>query len=394
MVGACDACSFMMPPRRISAEVAAMTWSRARKRWRHLLADGIVDRSVCVLDNQGRVIGWNRRLRGFFRVMRDLSRRQRAEAALQQGAALSKAIVDAAVDGIITIDERGIIQSVNPAVERIFGHAAAEMVGQNVGILMPEPYHSAHDRYLANHLRTGEAKIIGIGREVEGLRKDGTVFPLELAVSEVRLDGRRLFVGIVRDISERKRIEAQIRHMALHDPLTGLPNRRLLDDRLTQALAITRRHGVPSALMIVDLDAFKQVNDRLGHPAGDGLLCLVAARLQAILRESDTLARLGGDEFAVVLPWLPGPADAIGVASKVLGALQASFDVDGHEVQIGVSIGIALAPGHGTDAGELVRRADAALYRAKRAGGRRCELFEPTRDAEVPPRDRLEGPPR
>jgi diguanylate cyclase (GGDEF)-like protein/PAS domain S-box-containing protein len=328
---------------------------------------------------------------GYCRVVRDLPERGWAEAALDESEARLKAIVDTAVDGILTIYVDGIVQSVNPAAVRIFGYAVNEVVGHNVAMLMPEPYRSAHDRYLANYLRTGEAKIIGIGREVEGLRKDGTVFPLELAVSEVRLADRRLFTGIVRDISERKRIEAQVRHMALHDELTGLPNRRLLDDRLAQALAIARREGVRSALMIVDLDDFKQVNDRLGHPMGDRLLRLVASRLKTILRESDTLARIGGDEFAIVLPRLKAVHDAANVGAKVIDTLRASFDLDGHEVRIGASIGVAFAPEDGTDAAELVRRADVALYRAKRAGRDQYHFFEPTLDAEAQSRHRLEG---
>jgi PAS domain S-box-containing protein len=143
-------------------------------------------------------------------LQREISERQRTEEALTESEARHRAIVDTAVEGIITIDEHAVVQSFNPAAERIFGYAAEEVIGHNVNMLQPEPYHSHHDEYIRNYLRTGEAKIIGIGREVAGLRKDGNTFPIELSVSEVRLDRKRLFTGIIRDITDRKRAEVQI----------------------------------------------------------------------------------------------------------------------------------------------------------------------------------------
>src|SRR6266571_4986246 len=136
--------------------------------------------------------------------------RRQARTALRDSEERLRAILDTAVEGIITIDERGIIESVNPAAEKIFGYTAAEFVGRNVSLLMPPPFREAHDAYLVNYLRTGQAKIIGIGREVVGRRKDGTDFPMDLSVSEVRLAGRRLFTGFVRDITERKRLQREI----------------------------------------------------------------------------------------------------------------------------------------------------------------------------------------
>ncbi len=144
------------------------------------------------------------------RTENDITARRRTEDALRESEGRLRAVIETAVDGIITIDEHRIISSANPAAERIFGYATAEMIGQNVSMLMPEPYHAAHDSYVANYLRTGERKIIGIGREVEGRRKDGSTFPLDLAVTEVRLDGRRIFIGFVRDITERKQAEEKL----------------------------------------------------------------------------------------------------------------------------------------------------------------------------------------
>src|SRR5688572_26551260 len=143
-----------------------------------------------------------------------MSERSATEQALTESEARTRAILDAAVDAIITIDERGRVESMNPAAERLFGYPAAEVLGQNVKMLMPEPYRHEHDGYLHNYLSTGQRKIIGIGREVVGLRKDGSTFPMDLAVSEVRLGARRLFTGIVRDITERKKAEEQLRFYA------------------------------------------------------------------------------------------------------------------------------------------------------------------------------------
>lgn len=149
-------------------------------------------------------------LRGFVRVHRDVTEQHKAQLALRENAERLRAIVDAAVDAILTIDERGLIQSVNPAVERIFGYSPEEVVGRNVKMLMPEPYRSEHDGYLRNYLQTGEAKIIGIGREVTAQRKDGTTFPIDIAVSEIRLGERRMFTGMVHDITERRRLEQEL----------------------------------------------------------------------------------------------------------------------------------------------------------------------------------------
>jgi PAS domain S-box-containing protein len=153
----------------------------------------------------------NGTLRGFFKITRDMTERRLREQSLKDHEARLRNIVNQAVDGIITIDERGTIESVNPAVERIFGYAGDELIGKNVRLLMPNPYHDEHDAYLDNYRRTGEKKIIGIGREVLGRRRDGSIFPVDLAVSEVQLGDRRLFTGIVRDITDRKRGEQALR---------------------------------------------------------------------------------------------------------------------------------------------------------------------------------------
>ena len=174
-------------------------------------------------------------------------------------------------------------------------------------------------------------------------------------------------VATHQDITEQLRSEAKIVHMAKHDTLTGLPNRALLNERLEQALTLARR-GDLIACQLLDLDYFKTVNDTLGHPVGDKLLCQVADRLRALVREGDTIARMGGDEFAILQTTLNQPGDATNLARRVIDELSRPYDIDGQQVVIGTSVGIAIGPDNGLNSAELMRNADLALYRAKSDG--------------------------
>jgi diguanylate cyclase (GGDEF)-like protein len=222
------------------------------------------------------------------------------------------------------------------------------------------------------------------------------------------LDGRSLSASFspiasggwlvtVEDITERLSAEAQIAHMAHHDALTGLPNRILLRERLGAALALSRR-GQSFAVLCLDLDRFKAVNDSLGHAIGDALLCAVAKRMLAMMRESDTAARLGGDEFAIIQTGLREPGDAALLADRLIETLSAPYEFDGHTVSIGTSIGIALLPGGGDDIGTVLHNADQALYRAKFGGRGRYQFHQPELDAaslvpeiEPVPQDSIPG---
>ncbi len=289
-----------------------------------------------------------------------------------------RAVTDNVLDAIITIDEHGIIESVNPAVERIFGYTPHELLGQNVSRLMPEPYRSMHDEYLGNYLRTGNTRIIGARRELVGMRKDGSILPVDLAVTEMRVIGSRLFIGILRDITERKEQMAALEYQALHDALTSLPNRTLLSDRLHQAILRTQRDGTQLALVLTDLDRFKEINDTLGHQNGDLILQQVAQRLRNALRESDTIARLGGDEFAILLPM----ADLVlstQIVRKLIAALEDPFMIEGQALHVAASFGIALYPDHGVDEDALMRHADVAMYIAKRAS-LGYAIYDPAKD--------------
>ena len=286
---------------------------------------------------------------------------------LSSEAARARVVTEFAVEGIITIDEQGIIESVNLAAERLFAYQAKELVGQNVKILMPEAHRDAHDGYLARYIRTGEGRVIGRPQELSALRRDGSEFPIELNLTEMRLGGRRRFTGIIRDITDRKQTETRIQRLAHYDSLTELPNRMLFYDRLGQAINLARRERQTLALFYLDLDKFKAVNDTLGHSAGDELLKGVAGRIQRQLRESDTVARIGGDEFIVILPKIENREDVATVAQKLIDALSAPFLLGPRkaEARIGASIGIAIFPADGQDVEALMQAADAAMYNAK-----------------------------
>jgi len=302
---------------------------------------------------------------------------KRTRDALQKSQQELQAIIQTAIDGIITINEQEEIISFNPAAESIFGYTTEEVIGKNVNRLIPEPDRSQHNGYLERYIETGRGRIIGVGnREVTALRKDGHTFPMEISVSEMLLPDGRYFVGIVRDISDRKKAEEKIRQMAHFDQLTGLANRNLLYDRLRQALARSRRHKQPLALLFLDLDGFKPVNDAHGHDIGDLLLQKISRRLRASVREVDTVARVGGDEFVIVLNEIGKKDNAIKATEKILNAIARPCSLEGHVCQVSGSIGIAISPDDGTDIDTLMKKADDAMYMAKQSGKNGYRLYD------------------
>ena len=309
------------------------------------------------------------------KLVRSEQEARTANLRLQDSETRGRAVVDSINEGIVVINDRGIIESFNPAAERIFGCRATEAIGSNVALLMPEPYGSEHDGYINNYLNTGHAVVIGVEREVTGLRKDGSCFPMDLRVSEMRLDDRRMFIGTVRDITERKEAEQRILHLATHDVLTSLPNRALLHDRINQAIAQAHRSGSCIAVIFIDLDKFKVVNDSLGHDTGDLLLQAVATKLSMNLREVDTVARQGGDEFIIVVPGLGHPEEAAVIAQKLLASLSEPFMVKTYELHTGASIGISIYPHDGEDVATLMKNSDTAMYHAKENGRNNYQFF-------------------
>ncbi|MDR6215563.1 diguanylate cyclase domain-containing protein [Paracidovorax wautersii] len=409
-----------------------------------------------------------------------------------------RALVDTAVDGIITIDQHGIVQSFNHSAQRIFGWTPAEVLGRNVRMLMPQPHRAAHNSYLRRYLQTGEAHIIGTGREVQGVRKDGSQVPLRLGIGRADTPNGPLFVGfmtdlsaakeaetqlsiaasvfeysyeavlilaadrtivdvnpafermtgvprsqglgrfvhelyedvaqedgwgelqdfttiwdtvhaqghwqgelmgrgpsgglmqrvsiaavtaedgaphhyivVISDISDIKAYEQELEQFALYDSLTGLPNRRLLNDRLRQTLSQAQRHQSLMAVCYLDLDGFKQVNDQHGHEAGDVLLIEVGRRIQRLLRSEETLARLGGDEMVLLLGQLRQPEDCVPVLQRVLDVVNQPVTLPDGQGFVSASIGYAVYPLDADTPEQLMRLADQAMYASKQSGKNR-----------------------
>ena len=288
------------------------------------------------------------------------------------------AILDSAGEGIITMDERGVIETFNPAAERIFGYSEREVIGQPSHILLPESKREKHQGIFKLYTTTGEKKMKWAAREVVAERKDGTIFPLELTSSEVRdvADSKRTFIAVVRDITQRKAAEQEIQSLAYYDTLTGLPNRILLQDRLRQLIAESHRDQHKFALLFLDLDRFKYVNDAMGHAVGDQLLLAVALRLRECVREGDTVSRMGGDEFIVLLREIDRQ-DTTRVANKILQAIAKPYDIEKMQIGTHASIGISIYPDTATDVSSLFKQADIAMYRAKADGRGQFQFFTP-----------------
>ena len=298
-----------------------------------------------------------------FGVVVDVSERLRAEAAMYEKEAQFRATMEAAQVGIFLLQD-GLFRYANPFLLKLFGYAEGELIDRlgPLDVILPEQRAMVQEQI---HLRAAGEQ--GRTYEITGVRKDGVRFPMTILGSPVTYQGQHASVGTVLDISLQKEAEHRARELADFDPLTGLPNRRLLRDRSTQLLAAAEREGSEMALVFLDLDHFKRVNDSLGHSVGDELLCAVAQRLATVVRKVDTLARLGGDEFIIALPGIHA-SGAAEVACRLLEVCAAPFVVGGHDLTITLSLGISLFPVDGRDFETLLRNADAAMYKAKDAG--------------------------
>ncbi len=298
----------------------------------------------------------------------DITRRKRAEA--QVG--LAAKVFEQSSEGILITDAHLDIIMVNQAFTAITGYSEAEALGRHPGMLASGRHDQAFYRAMWDAIST-EGRWQG---ELWNRRKDGSLYPEQLSI--IRVLGARgevtHYIGVFSDITQHKEAQAHIQRLAHFDPLTGLPNRALLSDRIGHALSAAQRNRTQLALMFVDLDHFKNVNDTLGHRIGDELLIAVAGRLKAVVREVDTVSRQGGDEFVLILP----DTDANGsahVAEKLLAAVAQPYLIEGFELTVTLSIGIALHPGDGEDFEALSKCADAAMYRAKHDGRNTYRFF-------------------
>lgn len=297
-----------------------------------------------------------------YATVHDLTERQRLEHRRNWLALM----VESSTDAIIGKALNGSILSWNAGAERLYGYTAAEAVGSPISLLLA-PDRAGEAMQLLEKASGGETIE---HHETIHLCKDGRRIGVSLSISPIK-DRAGLVIGvstIARDITERKRADERIRYLALHDTLTGLPNRNLFRERVNNAIARARCNRHLMAVLFIDLDRFKEINDSLGHIVGDRLLQVAANRLQRCLREGDGVARLGGDEFVVDLPVLASREEAMTIAQKILEVLRAPFMIDQYALHISASIGISLCPTDGVDMDVLMRAADSAMYRAKKNG--------------------------
>ncbi|PTR17221.1 PAS domain S-box-containing protein/diguanylate cyclase (GGDEF)-like protein [Nitrosospira sp. Nsp2] len=329
----------------------------------HQLKDGrVFERFTKIKLVEGRNVGrvWS---------FRDVTQRKQAEAYTAQLAA----IVESSYDAIIVKDLNGIITSWNAGAERIFGYRADEIIGCSIFGLIPRDRLQEESRIMS---------LIKSGKPVDHfetvrLAKGGKLIDVSVTISPMK-DSVGNVIGaskVARDITQRKEAQERIEHLAHYDPLTGLPNRALLADRIKIAIAHADRYSHRLALLFVDLDRFKLVNDSLGHEIGDKLLKVVAERLQSSVRQIDTISRVGGDEFIVLLGQIDSPEDAARVARKIITALSQPHEIEEHELLVSASIGISIYPDSAKDASGLMRNADSSMYCAKEAGRNRYQFY-------------------
>lgn len=332
-------------------------------------------------DEQGQI-------QGYLALQTDITEQRHTNRLLDEKNNLFHSIVEIMHDGVITIDKTGRILSFNRAAQTMFQYSWHDIEGHNITCLMPNEYAVRHDQYLRDYQRTGKSGIMGTSRELSGKRKDGSLFPLELFITETTKDDAPLYVGVMRDVTVRKSNEQRIEQLAFSDPLTGLANRRLFEDRLEYCMASTERSGKQCALFFLDVDNFKVINDVLGHAMGDELLVKTAFTLKNGVHENDTVARLGGDEFVVILADLSAEKitaarNAESVAKRLLGRLAQPFGNLEFKQNISCSLGVVVFTGRAVSANELMRQADMAMYSAKSAGKDQFLFFDPVMQSDL-----------
>lgn len=292
---------------------------------------------------------------------------------------LAEKIIESSPQGIMITDKDGVIESVNPAFEMLTGYRADEVKGKTPSILSSGRHDEA---FYSNMWSTIHDKGYWQG-EIWNRRKNCEIYPELLTITAIYDEDGELshYASLFSDISDLKESEEKIKHLAYYDPLTGLPNRRLLNDRLSMAIAHAHRSNTRLGVMFLDLDLFKRINDSLGHSVGDELLRDISRRLKSVVREDDTVARMGGDEFVMILAEAENADGAVRIAQRVIKELSRPSVINGNELVVTCSIGISFYPDDGTDNETLIQNADTAMYRSKDLGRNSYQLYSPAMNA-------------
>ncbi|MFE8702181.1 EAL domain-containing protein [Cytobacillus sp. FJAT-54145] len=315
-----------------------------------------------VLDSEGG-------LSNYVVVFRDITKQKNSQKEIR----LAAKVLENTSEGVLVTDGRGKILSVNPAFEIVTGYSQEEVIGQNPSILQS----GIHDQDFYSSMWGTIEKNGNWKGEIWNKRKNGEIFPEWLTISSIKDEHNKVtnYVAVFSDITDRKHAEEQLRRLAHYDSLTGVANRYSLNKRLESLISTAARYNQQLAVLFLDLDRFKHINDTLGHNYGDLLLKLVSTRLKNLIKNKDMIARLGGDEFVIVLPNLKHPKEAIHIAESIIQALTQPFQLHHQEVYISTSIGISLFPLDGFSMESLLRNADKAMYQAKSRGRNQFELY-------------------
>jgi diguanylate cyclase (GGDEF)-like protein/PAS domain S-box-containing protein len=326
----------------------------------------------------------------FVAIRQDVTKRKQMEEMLQNNENKYRALFEESADANWLMDEKGFLDC-NSAALQMFGYSARTEMMHPADISPPHqpdgtPSRAAAEQKMAAAFLHGKERFEWLHQ-----RKNGDVFPAEVCLTALTVSGRPMLLATVRDITDRKAAEERVRYLAYYDALTGLPNRTLLQDRLEKALASARRRKDKLALLFLDLDRFKDINDSVGHSVGDLLLQEIGERLKTWGREQDTIARLGGDEFMIMVTEVRDATDAAVAAERLMDEMTAEFVVQGHSFSVNCSLGISIFPEHGADSETLIKNADAAMYSAKENGRNNFRFFTEEMNARVVERLTLEN---
>ena len=315
-------------------------------------------------------------------VARDVTEKNRAIREVTEREEFLRSIMDTTVDGLITVNEMGVIETANPAAEKIFGYGSGRLMGENVTDIIPDT-RGRRQVDASAVLKSLDSGQEATGREVTGLRKEGSVFPLEVSLSDFFLRDRVHYIAVIRDITERKRAEDKLKFLATRDPLTHLPNRHMFNERLHEITQETDRAEGKAAVLFIDLDNFKHINDAMGHSAGDVVLQLAGKRLESCVRGKDMIARLSGDEFTVILEDVRKDGEVEAVANRMLRQLSQPFHVDGKELYTSGSIGVVVYPDSCDNVDDLLKNVYTASHHAKKQGRNNFQFYSSTLSANA-----------